>query len=91
MKAAPKKRRSAPSRETVSDRLRAIIRARGLTACQVAHDAGVNPSLVSRFMAGERGLTTPSLDAVCLSLGLELRENRRGRSATSATPTRASS
>ena len=79
MKAAPKKRSSAPSRETVSDRLRAVIRARGLSSVQVAVDAGVAPSVISRFVSGERGLTTSTLDAVCLSLGLELRETRRGR------------
>ena len=84
MTSAPKKRRPAPRRESVSDQLRSIIRARNLTPYAVSQAAGVSPSVVSRFVNGERGLTTDSLDAVCSALGLELKETRRGRHAPGA-------
>ncbi len=82
MRPAPKKRRPSPRpAATVSGQLREIIRARGLTPYAVATAAGVSPSIVTRFDKGDRGLTTPTLDAICSALGLELRETRRGRPA----------
>jgi hypothetical protein len=41
---------------------------------------------VTRFVNGERGLTTDSLDAICSALGLELRETRRGLVRAGAKP-----
>lgn len=76
----PRKHKTDARRETVSEQLRSIVRARGLTPYAVAQAAGLSPSVVSRFMNAERQLTTDTLDAVCAALGLELRETRRGRS-----------
>jgi transcriptional regulator with XRE-family HTH domain len=84
MTPAPKKRRPAPRRETVSGQLRAIIKARRMTPYAVAQAAGVAPSVLTRFVNNDRQMTTDTLDAVCSALGLELKETRRGRSA--ATP-----
>lgn len=76
----PKSRRPGRS-STVTGQLRSIIKSRRLTAYAVATDAGLAPSVVSRFLTGERTLSGDSLDAVCSALGLELKETRRGRSA----------
>jgi plasmid maintenance system antidote protein VapI len=62
----------------VSEKIRETIRARGLTASAVAIEAKVNPSVVSRFVARERGMTSDSLDAVAEVLGLRLVETRGG-------------
>ena len=80
MSPAPKKRRpDGPRRATVSGQLRAVIRARGLTAYAVARSADVSPSVLTRFMNVERGMNLDTLDRVADALGLELRETRRGR------------
>jgi len=69
MSPAPKKRRPFPQPgDTVSGGLRAIIRARGLTPYAIATAAGVSPSILTRFVNGERGLTSPTLDAICRDL-----------------------
>ena len=79
MMPSPRRLRPAPPRKTVSDQLRALIRMRHLSPYAIGHAAGVSPSILSRFLAGQRGMTTASLDAVCGVLALELRESRRGR------------
>ena len=38
----------------------------------------MSPSILTRFVNRERGLSTDTLDAICAALGLELRETRRG-------------
>ncbi len=85
MSPSTKKRRPASRQSaTISNQLRAIIRARGLTPYAVSQAADVSPSVVTRFVNGERGLTSDSLDLICEALGLELRETRRGRSTPGA-------
>ena len=84
---APKKRRAAPRRAaSVSNQLRAIIKARGLTPYAVAIAADVAPSVLTRFMRAERSLTLDTFDRVAAALGLELRETRRGRPAAAKGP-----
>jgi hypothetical protein len=51
-----------------------------LTPYAVATAAGVAPSVLTRFMNGERGLTLDTFDRLA-ALGLRLAETRRGRSA----------
>ena len=77
---APQKKRAAPRsrRQTISGQLKAIIRERELTSYAVAVAAEISPSVVTRFVNGERGLSTESLDSICLAMGLELKETRRG-------------
>lgn len=65
--------------QLVSDQLVATIEARRLTGYAVATAAGVAPSVVSRFLSGQRGLSLDTFDALCAALGLELRETRRGK------------
>jgi transcriptional regulator with XRE-family HTH domain len=59
--------------------LREIILARRLSAHAVAASAGVAPSMVSRFLARERGLTLETFDAIAGALRLRLVESGRGR------------
>jgi transcriptional regulator with XRE-family HTH domain len=58
--------------DIISDQLRAAIKASGLTPYAVAASAGVTPSIVTRFLNGERGLSLESLDAIGVALGLHL-------------------
>jgi transcriptional regulator with XRE-family HTH domain len=74
-----KKRRSATHSGGISGQLREIIHRRGLTAFSIARDAGLEPSVVSRFLSRERGLTLASLDAIADAIGLRLVEKGRGR------------
>jgi len=68
-----------PRTAALSDQLRAAIEAHG-TPYGLALEAGVAPSVLSRFVSGERGLTTGTLDALAGPLGLKLiRAARRGR------------
>jgi DNA-binding phage protein len=63
----------------ISDELRTIIRGRGLTPYSVATSAGVAPSVLTRFMSRERGLTLDTFDAIAEALGLRLVETGRGK------------
>jgi transcriptional regulator with XRE-family HTH domain len=63
--------------------LREIIVTRRLSAHAVAASAGVAPSVVSRFLARERGLTLDTFDAIAGGLGLKLVEGGRGKGRTS--------
>jgi DNA-binding phage protein len=71
-------RASAPS-SAIAAQLREIIAVRRLTAYSLARSAGVAPSVVSRFLSRERGLTLESFDAIAGALGLRLIETARGR------------
>ncbi len=52
------KRRPAPRHTSpISGQLRGVIRNRGLTPCSVAVLAGLAPSMMTRFVNGDRGLT----------------------------------
>ena len=58
--------------ETLSDTVREVIRERGLSYSEVGRLARVQPSQIGRFMRGERGLTSDSLDRICTGLELVL-------------------
>lgn len=62
--------KTSPAR--VSDQIREAIASRGLSSYAVAKAAGVNDSVVARFMAGQRGISSESLDALAAALGLRL-------------------
>ena len=63
--------------KALSDQLRQAIRDSGQSLCHIAGECGVDDGILSRFMRGERGLTTKTLDRLCAYLGLELRQSRR--------------
>lgn len=64
----------------VSDQIRAIIDACGVTRYQLAKLTNIQQSAIARFMSGERGLSTTALDAIGQVLELEVRSRRRSRS-----------
>jgi len=82
-----KRRRAAASPTGIAGQLREIIDRRGLTAYGLAQSAGVAPSVVSRFLSRERGLTLETFNAIAEALGLRLVETARGRGRPSK-PTR---
>jgi hypothetical protein len=63
---------------SVSEKIRETIEARKLSAAVVAIEAKIIPSVVSRFLTRERGMTSDSLGAVAEALGLRLVEGRGG-------------
>jgi hypothetical protein len=81
----PKSRKSArPDTNAMSYQLRRAIEARtDLTVYALAQLADVVPPVISRFLAGERGLTLASADKIALALGLRLvpGPKRRGKAA----------
>ena len=60
------------SPQSLSDQLRRIIAESGLSRYELARRSGVEQSALSRFVNGQRGLTTESLDRLARTLGLEL-------------------
>ncbi len=67
-----------PSRpKTISEQLRREITASGVSLTRLARAADIAEGALSRFMRGERGLTTGTLDKLCGTLGLELRRAKR--------------
>jgi transcriptional regulator with XRE-family HTH domain len=70
--------RQVTKRRTIAEQLRDLINDRGLSGYALARSAGVNRSVVNRFLAGG-GLTVDVLDAIAAALGLRLVETgRRG-------------
>jgi transcriptional regulator with XRE-family HTH domain len=62
----------AKQRRSLSDQLRRAVRYSGHSQYQIAKEAGIDKAALSRFMAGQRGLTTPSLDRLTEYLGMQL-------------------
>lgn len=69
------KRRAQKPR--VSEQIRRIIKASGMTRYEIAKRAGIEQSALSRFMSGERGLSTATLDRLGELLDLEVVGGRR--------------
>jgi transcriptional regulator with XRE-family HTH domain len=63
-------------RNLLTEQLRRFIRQRGGSLAGIGRETGVNHAALSRFLRGERGLSTRSLDRLCAYLGLELRKVR---------------
>jgi len=61
----------------VSEQLRQAIRASGKSVYKIASETGVTNGQLSRFLRGERGITSGTMDALCAYLGLELRQAKR--------------
>ncbi len=83
-KANKKKGALAPPKHSLSAQLRAIIESRGLTAYALGQHSGVDPTVIGRFLAGERDIRLETADKLAASLGLRLVElakpKGRGRS-----------
>ena len=59
-------------RLNLSDQVRSAIRCCGRSQYRIAKEAGVDRGALSRFLTGERGLTSESLDRLTDYLGLAL-------------------
>lgn len=68
-----------PNRATLSDELRDCVERDGRAPHAIALEAGISPACLSRFLAGKRGMTTETLDALAATLGLHLTAPSRPR------------
>ncbi len=59
-------------RRRVSDQLRRLVDTSGMSRYEIAKRTGIDPSALSRFMSGERGLSTKALDKLGQLLDLEV-------------------
>lgn len=59
--------------------LRRAIRDSGMTPYAVSRDAGVDRSILVRFVNGDRGLTLTTASRLCDVLDLDLRPARSGK------------
>lgn len=62
----------ARPKRTFTESIKHAIADSGKTRYQIAQESGVEQSALSRFMSGERGLNTVSLDALADVLGLRI-------------------
>jgi transcriptional regulator with XRE-family HTH domain len=76
-----------PSRHTVSGQLRDVIESRGQTHTELGKLSGVDPTVISRFVSGEREIRNGTFDRLAAALGLRLvevaRPKGRGQAASS--------
>ena len=66
-----------PKLKTASDVLRDALRSSDESLRQIAKRADVDNGRLSRFVRGERGLTTDAVDRLCKALGLQLVSSKR--------------
>lgn len=64
-------------KQVVSGILRQAITDSGRSLHELAAASGVDDGRLSRFVRGERGLTTAAIDSLCDCLGLTLKPIRR--------------
>jgi transcriptional regulator with XRE-family HTH domain len=64
------KKKQAPA--VLARTIAAAIRAKGTSAYPVGKASGVSPSIISRFLSGERGLTLRTAEKLAKVLGLTL-------------------
>jgi transcriptional regulator with XRE-family HTH domain len=60
-----------------SEQLRDTMGSSGHTGAELAELAGVDPGVISRFMAGKREIRTATIDKIAEALGLRLVEVAR--------------
>lgn len=80
-----KQTKSLPREDSFSSQIRSIVRARSESPYSLARRAGIDPAALLRFLSGERGLVTPSVDKLFAALNLKLVERSRPKS-PSASP-----
>jgi hypothetical protein len=74
------RKRADPGRHTVSGQLRHVIESRGMTPTEPGRLAGGDPTVIARFVAGEREIRNGTLDRLAGALGLRLVEVARPKS-----------
>ena len=78
-KPARRPRRRTRDHHCLSAQLLEVIRSRGVVPAELARDAAVNPTMIRRFVAGERDVTLGTADRLAEALGLRLVEGGRGK------------
>src|SRR3954451_14921881 len=84
------KRHTRAAQGSLTNRLREIIKGRGLTAYGLARDADLDPGVVQRFVSGRRDIRLETADRLVAALGLKLVESGskgRGKTRPTDTPT----
>ena len=69
----------ARKRRSISEQLRDAIEASGETRYRISQETGISQSMLSRFVSGERGLTSTAIDTLGEYLDLELTKRKRRR------------
>jgi transcriptional regulator with XRE-family HTH domain len=72
----PRKKR-AP--EPIGDTIKATMKARGLTAYAVSKASGVNVTIISRWLNGERSPSLGNIEKIVAALDLVLVEKEPGK------------
>jgi transcriptional regulator with XRE-family HTH domain len=63
---------SARRKTRFSDQLRQAVKQSGFSRYAICKQAGLDQSVLHRFMHGTSGLSVPSIDTICEILGLRL-------------------
>jgi hypothetical protein len=71
------RRKGETTRSSLSEQLRSIILARDVTAYALGQAAGVDRSVITRFLKREAGLSMENFDRIAAALGLRLAEPRK--------------
>jgi transcriptional regulator with XRE-family HTH domain len=66
------KNKPPPKPLSIGERIKATIRERELSAYAVAKAAGIDTSIVLRFLSGERGINLDTAEKMAEALDLEL-------------------
>jgi transcriptional regulator with XRE-family HTH domain len=66
-----------PKVKAFSEQLRDAMGSSGHTGAELAELAGVDPGVISRFLAGKREIRTDTVDKIAEALGLRLVEVAR--------------
>lgn len=64
---------------TFSEQLRQAIEADPRSRYELCKASGMAPAAMSRFMNGQAGLTTTSIDKLLPALGLQLKRTRKAK------------
>ena len=84
------KKDAAKSRPTLSSQVRDVIESRGLTLAELGQLSDVDPTVIGRFLSGEREVRSRTLDKLAAALDLRLVEvaPAKGRSPRASTRSR---
>jgi hypothetical protein len=63
--------------DTFTDQLRRAVIDSGVSRYRISVESGIAESVLSRFVRGERGLNSDSIDRLMECLGLEIRPRRK--------------
>lgn len=67
-------RKEAKARHTLSGQIRDVIESRPLSLAELGKLSGVDPTVIGRFLSGERDLRLATVDKIAAALGLRLVE-----------------